>query len=307
MVVEASQGQYLASYDAHVEAVKQTDIAAQVVGRITQVKIQAGDKVSQGQLLLQIEGEHAAQEAAAMKAQVAATEAQLVALRKEYRRQQALREKNYISQAAIERTEAQLKATQAQLKAQQAQASAANAQSGFFTIYAPYDAVIIDVPATQGQMTMPGMPLLSLYDPDALRVTASVPLSMLPAEVSTDTVNILQNGKLLSVAQVQQLPTADPYTHSVRLRAELATTNAMPGEQVKVLLPGADSQARVFIPENAVLKRAELYGVYVMSQQQRPLLRQVRLGAQQGEYVEVLSGLTVGETLLLNPSAMGRE
>jgi len=307
MMVEASAEPYRASYDAHVEAVTQTDIAAQVVGRITAVEVQAGDTVSRGQRLLQIEGEYAQQEAAAMEAQVAATEAQLVALREEYRRQQALREKNYISQAAIERTEAQLKATQAQLKAQQAQASAANTQSGFFTIYAPYDAVIIDVPATQGQMTMPGTPLLSLYAPDALRVTASVPVSALPTEITTETIHILQNGKRLPITNVQQLPTADPYTHSVRLRAELEPTEAMPGEQVKVSVAASSGQSRVFIPRQAVVKRAELYGVYVMSQQQRPLLRQVRLGATQDENVEILSGLAVGETLLLNPNTLGKE
>jgi len=307
MVVEASAEPYRASYEAHVEAVTQTDIAAQVAGRITAINVQAGDTVSRGQLLLQIEGEHAQQEAAAMRAQVAATEAQLVALREEYRRQQALREKNYISQAAIERTEAQLKAAQAQLKAQQAQASAAKTQSGFFTIYAPYDAIVIDVPAAQGQMTLPGMPLVSLYDPSALRVTASVPLSALPAEVTTETTHILRNGKPLPIANVQQLPTADPYTHSVRLRAELEQTDAMPGEQVKVSVAASSSQPRVFIPRQAVVKRAELYGVYVMSQQQRPLLRQVRLGATQDENVEILSGLAVGETLLLNPNALGRE
>jgi multidrug resistance efflux pump len=89
---------------------------------------------------------------------------------KEFDRQKLLFEKNYTSQAALERAEAQFKATQAQVSAQLAQAGAARAQSGFFVVRAPYGGVIADVPAMLGDMAMPGRPLLTIYDPASLRV-----------------------------------------------------------------------------------------------------------------------------------------
>src|SRR5699024_12753591 len=53
----------------------------------------------------------------------------------------------------------------------------------------------------------------------------------------------------LPITNVQQLPTADPYTHSVRLRAELEPTEVMPGEQVKVSVTASSGQSRVFRSE----------------------------------------------------------
>ena len=75
----------------------------------------------------------------------------------------------------LERAEAQFKATQAQVSAQLAQAGAARAQSGFFVVKAPYGGVVSEVPVMLGDMAMPGRPLLTIYDPAALRVTAAVP------------------------------------------------------------------------------------------------------------------------------------
>jgi multidrug efflux pump subunit AcrA (membrane-fusion protein) len=115
------------------------------------------------------------QTVAASDALVLSARATLDMATKEFDRQKLLFEKKYTSQAALERAEAQFKATQAQVSAQLAQAGAARAQSGFFVVRAPYGGVVADVPAVLGDMAMPGRPLLTIYDPASLRVTASIP------------------------------------------------------------------------------------------------------------------------------------
>ena len=54
-------------------------------------------------------------------------------------------------------------------------AGAARTQSGFYVVKAPYDGVVADVAVVLGDMAMPGRPLLTLYDPAALRVSVAVP------------------------------------------------------------------------------------------------------------------------------------
>jgi hypothetical protein len=55
-----------------------------------------------------------------------------------------------------------------------------------------------------------------------------------------------------------------------------------------------------------VVQRAELKAVYVLDQAGKPLLRQVRLGPTQGDLVEILAGLAVGERVALEPQAAAR-
>ncbi len=54
------------------------------------------------------------------------------------------------------------------------------------------------------------------------------------------------------------------------------------------------------------MPRAELTGVYVLGDDGRALLRQVRLGRAQGDTVEVLAGVSAGERVVLDPQAAAR-
>ncbi len=152
-------------------------VAAQVAGagrpRWTS---KAATVVKAGQVLLRIDARAADQTAAASDAQVRAARASLDVATKDFERQKQLFEKNYISQAALERAESQFKATQAQAAAQLAQAGAARTQSGLLSwCRRRMPAWSSEVPVALGDMAMPGRPLLTLYDPAALRVTAAVP------------------------------------------------------------------------------------------------------------------------------------
>jgi hypothetical protein len=56
----------------------------------------------------------------------------------------------------------------------------------------------------------------------------------------------------------------------------------------------------------AVVRRAEMTGLYVLDPNGRPVLRQVRLGRTAGEQVEVLAGLMPGERVATDPQAAAR-
>ena len=94
---------------------------------------------------------------------------------REFERQQQLFAQGYISQAALDRADAHFKTAQAEASAQLANAGAARTQSDFYVVKAPYGGVVANVSVVLGDMAMPGRPLLTLYDPTALRVTAAIP------------------------------------------------------------------------------------------------------------------------------------
>jgi multidrug efflux pump subunit AcrA (membrane-fusion protein) len=171
----ASTGAGTLSFDGVVEAVRQTGIAAQVSGAVVQLDVKAGDRVRAGQLLLRIDARAADQASLASDAQVRAAQAAQDVATKEYERQQQLHAQRFISAAALDRARAEYQAALAQAQAQAAQAGAARTVSGLHIVRAPYAGVVSDVAVTLGDMALPGRPLLTLYDPQALRVSAAVP------------------------------------------------------------------------------------------------------------------------------------
>jgi len=307
--VGAAAGARASGYDGVVEAVRLTIVSAQVPGAVVALQVKAGDRVKAGQVLLRLDSRAAEQQAGAAAAQLRAARAAQEAAAREFERQKLLFQKNYIGQAALDRAEAQYKSTQAQAEAQVAAADAARTESGFYVIRAPYEGVVSDVAAVLGDMAMPGKPLLTVYDPAALRVTAAVPQTAAPRPGSALQAE-LPGSVPARVAPVrwQLLPAVDPSTHTQQLRLDLPPgTAATPGMFARAWVPGdAGSDSRLSVPMRAVMRRAELTGVYVIGVDGRPLLRQVRLGPVAGDQVEVLAGLEAGERVALDPQAAAR-
>jgi len=307
--VAADTGARAAGYDGVVEAVRQTVVSAQVPGAVVALQVKAGDRVRADQVLLRLDARAAEQQAGAAAAQLRAARAAQEAATKEFERQKLLFQKNYIGQAALERAEAQYKSAQAQAEAQVAAANAARTESGFYVVKAPYDGVVADVAVVLGEMAMPGRPLLTLYDPSALRVTAAVPQTAAPRPGSVVQAEVPGTAPArVTPVRWQLLPAVDPATHTMQLRLDLPPgTPAAPGMFARAWVPGdAGTGQRLSVPLRAVMRRAELTGVYVIGTDGRPLLRQVRLGPVSGDQVEVLAGLEAGERVALDPQAAAR-
>lgn len=313
VAVAPAGGAQATGYDGVVEAVRQTVVAAQVPGAVVALSVQAGDRVKAGQVLLRLDARAADQQAGAAAAQVQAARAAEDAATREFERQKQLFQKQYISQAALDRAEAQFKSAQAQAAAQRAAAGAARTESGFYVVKAPYDGVISQVSVVLGDMAMPGRPLLTLHDPARLRVSAAVPQTaaarLAPSSPGLQVELAGSGAGRIAPARWQLLPALDPATHTAVLRLELPEgTAAVPGQFARAWLPGAApaGSARVSVPVQAVVRRAELTAVYVLGAEGRPLLRQVRLGPADGDRVEVLAGLAAGERVVLDPQAAAR-
>lgn len=311
--VQSTTATQLAAYDGVVEAVRQTVMAAQVQGAVVELGVKAGDRVQAGQVLMRLDARAAQQSAAASEAQVQAARAAQDVATREFTRQKTLYAQHFISQAALDQAEAQYRATQAQLNAQIAQAQASHTQSGFFVVRAPYAGVVAEVPVSLGDMALPGRPLLTLYDPSSLRVAVNLPQSAaaaLPAAAAQAAKLQLPSlppaQQWLAPATLTVLPAADASTHTrlVWLALPAAVEGLAPGTFARAWLPMPEAgTGRMSVPARAVVRRGELTGLYVVDAEGRAQLRQVRLGVQSAETVEVLSGVSAGERIALDPVA----
>jgi RND family efflux transporter MFP subunit len=310
-VAKSNAAQFV-TVEGSIEAVKSSLLAPQVSGSITVLNVKAGDQVKAGQILARIDTRIANQQAVANQAQVAAARAQLSAARQEYDRKKRLHEKQYISQAALERAESDYKTAEAQTKAELAQTGMANVQSGLHTVTAPYAGIVAEVMTEQGDMAMPGKPLLALYDPKEMRAVVNVPQSQIASIKAGGNIMVIipaaaEAERSVTVSKVTVLPTADAVTNSVKVRLQLPQnlSSVSPGMFARAQLPTTSDklQNQIYIPSQAVIKRSELMAVYVVNAQGDPQLRQVRVGRKQGDNVEILAGLLAGEKLALDPIA----
>lgn len=281
--------------EAVVEAVKQATLAAQVAGRVTEVYVDAGQAVKKGDLLMRIDAREAAEAAAGASAQ-------LINAQANYERLKNLRQQNFISAAALDKAKADFEAAQA-MRGQ------ASVGVGHATVSAPISGIVAQRLTELGEMASPGKPLLSIYDPNGLRVTASIAQYRLPQmrTVKQARVEFPELGKWVDATAVLLLPTADAATHVSQVRVTLPDGIR---DGVRDIIPGMFARVhfvigranKMTVPQASLVRRGEVAAVYVQSEQGGLALRQLRLGDPLGGgEIEVLAGLQAGERVVLDP------
>jgi RND family efflux transporter MFP subunit len=277
-----------------VEAVQQATVGAQVAGRVVEVRVDAGQVVKKGQLLMRIDAREADEAARA-------AEAQYVNARLNYERHKSLKEQKFVSQAAVDKAKADFDAAAANR-------SASTASQSHAAIVAPINGIVARRLIELGDMATPGKPLFLIYEPGSLRVTASVPQYRLAEmrSVRKARVEFPELGHWVEATAVTVLPTADASTHVSQVRVGLpAVPEATPGMFARVHFVVGQVE-KLTVPAAAVLRRGEVAAVYVQLPDGRLSLRQLRLGEAVGQgEIEVLAGLVAGDKVVTDPVKAG--
>lgn len=307
--VDYREADRIYSTDAVVEAVRQSTIAARVMGRIVELRVDVGDVVKAGQVVARIDPREASEVLASNQAQVAQAQANLENARLARDRARALAEQNFVSKASVDQAEAQYKAALAQLKAAQATAGQAVVSKGYTTVVAPYSGVVSARHVELGEMASPGKPLFTTFDPKDMRVIAEVPQTYVGdvKKFSKVRVEIPTQNKTVEVKDIVAVPSADPRTHSTRFRLFLARNDngVYPGVYARAHFTVGQAR-KLVLPAQAVVRRSEVSGVLVVGESGKASFRQVRLGEAAGEgLIEVLAGVAAGERVALNPIKAG--
>jgi RND family efflux transporter MFP subunit len=295
LVLQSREVELTYPAESVVEAVRQATVAAQVAGRIVDMRTDAGRRVQAGEVLMKIDAREATEGVAGAQAQLAQAQAN-------YDRTKKLFEKKFISGAALDKAEADLKS-----------ARAARGQAGaglsYATVTAPISGVVAQRLVELGEMAALGKPLLTVFDPKSLRVIASLPQYKL-AELrgaAKAKVEFPETGKWIAAVRVELLPALDARSHTVTARIYLPddAEGIMPGMAARVHFV-AGRAMKLTLPPAAVVRRGEVSAVYVVDAQGAPHLRQVRLGeAVAGGELEVMAGLATGDKVSLEPVKSG--
>lgn len=173
---------------------------------------------------------------------------------------------------------------------------------------APFDGIVISKMVEVGDTVQPGMPLITYAFTDYLRIDAQIPVR-LAAGLSEGMIvpaRLDVGGGQVDAKVAQVFPVADPKLHTVRVKFDLPyNTPGGPGMYAEVTVPDASIPSRTSqaVPSAALIWRGSLPSIFVL-EDGKPSLRLVRVGYPLPDgRISVVSGLTGGEQVILNPPA----
>lgn len=333
VVVEAvpvASGQWPAGYEATgtVRARTSAAISAKVMGYVREVRAQIGDHVREGQVLVvldsqDLEAGYRQAEAASQEVRdaipevdnaVAAAKAQLDLAKVTFSRMQDLFSKKSISNQEYDESTAKLKAAQAsyemtlakrtQIKSKIAQVDqarrAAQIMRGYAEIRAPFSGVITNKTVDPGVLATPGAPLLMLERDGSFRLEVPVEESRLPSiRVGQPvTVSLDALDKTLPARVSEIVPSVDAASRSYIVKLDLPNLpNLRSGIFGRAMFPLGTRQV-ITVPAASVVQRGQLQSVLVV-EDGVARTRLVTTGQKSNNDVEVLSGLTPGEKVIV--------
>ena len=305
LVVPAGDAAGGRAWDGLVQAVRQATLAAQTGGRVAEVLHDVGDRVGEGDVLVRLTAVEQQAGVDAARAQLRAAEAAASEAEGNYRRHAELSQAQYVSRAQLEQVRAMRDSAVAARDAARAQLANVGQQAAYTVVRAPWAGVVAVRAVEPGESVGIGQPLMTVFAPGALRIEVSVPQSDAETIRASPAATIrFDDGRSVDAAGVTVFPAADAASHAVRVRVDLPALDPAPapGSTAKVAFTAVAGAAFPRIPAAAVARRGEVSAVYVLADGHLSL-RQLRLGGRAGEDIDVIAGLTPGETIAADPVA----
>jgi multidrug efflux pump subunit AcrA (membrane-fusion protein) len=318
-------------------------LTPKVTGYLDALYVKAGDTFKKGDLLARITSrelvdkknyaESAVKEArngeiqAALGRKMAASqlkqaEAGYALAEKTYRRFSNLLKTESVSKQEFDEVEAKYKAaleavklaqqnvklaaeklTQVRIKKQQAVAMLDEVKTylGYTELRAPFDGVVLQKLMDIGNLAAPGQPVLKIGSHENViyaYVNGSVIRNVKAGQEAT--VEIPSVSQTFSATVLDVDPNIDPATRNFRVKLS-GNGDLVPGMYASVQL-GEGSEETVVIPRSAVLERGELSLVFV-DENSRAEMRIVKTGRSFKDTIEILSGLTPGEKIIVDKAS----
>jgi len=290
-------------------------VSAKIMGEVTGIKVKPGDAVRKGDILLTINAPDV--NARAEVAKEAFNEAQRGAdiaeenkglMEKTFERFRKLYEEKALTGQEFDEVKAKkevavLEYERAQKALDRAEAGLQEAEAfkGYTVVRSPLNGVVAEKSIDIGNMALPGAPLILIEEP-VYRVEAAVDEKLLSSIhpgtqilVSIDSITMNTTGRVAEI--VRQI---DPLTRTFTVKIDLNETSRSlrGGIYAKVRIP-IDKKRGLFIPRDAVITRGDLSGVYAVNEDGIVTLRFVKTGKSSEGKIEVLSGLSEGEKIIV--------
>ena len=292
--------------DGTVEAVNQATVSAQTSGRVVEILYDVNDVVPAGAVIIRLKGTE--QRAGLQGATAGLTEARArnAEAATTYQRIADLFQRHVVSKAQFDQATANRDAAAARLAAAEAGLTTAREGVGYTEIRSPYGGVVTKRLVEVGETVNPGTPLMAGLSLRDLRVNTNVPQSIVMQVRKLEQAAIYVNDRRIEASKITIYPEAATPSSTFRARLDLppGSLDLAPGMFVRVGLVIGEAD-RLLIPSSALVERSEVTAVYVIDSHGQASLRYVRPGHRIGDKLEILSGLSAGERIALNPTAAG--
>lgn len=327
------------SLPGNVSAIGETPIYARAEGYIKSRKVDIGDVVKKGDLLVEIDSPELDQQLRNSRArleQLRAASAQVRAAIEQAKATAKLAEVNFnrsrllvadgiVAKADLDEKTAMFDARKADVKAQEANLLAAEeairaqtAEVGrieqlteFKRVTAPWDGIITQRNCAVGNLITPsaiaaGRDLFRLSDISKLRVFVNVPQSSInDIKVGQSAqVRVPELGKTLTGSIIRSSNALE--NQSRTLLAEVNVVNQgrtlLPGMYVQVGIATISPRRLILVPGDTIVTRSEGIFVAVVDKSNKVSFRKIEVGRDFGTEIEAVSGLAEGDQVVVNPS-----
>ena len=315
------------------------DLHAKVAGYIRTINVDIGDHVHKGQVLAVLEipelvaevdeaqasVHHAEEEIQRAHSDVSRAEADSVALHANADRlintakarpgliaEQELDDataKDRASQAQVDAAKSALAAAKQQLAVAQANQQHYSALSDYAKITAPYDGVVTWRFSDTGSLvqagtsTNSGLPVVTLAQIDVLRLRIPVPESLTSKVRIGDSadVRVQATGEHFTGKVTRFTDSLDSSTRTMQVEIDVPNPHyhLQPGMYAEVHLSANSIPNALTIPIQAVKRSEDGASVLVVDAQNRVESRAIQIGVESSNNVEILSGLTQGEQVVV--------
>lgn len=290
------------AYPGEIRAREESPLSFRVGGSLVRRHVDAGESVTKGQLLAELDGADYALQATAAQAQYAAADADLVRARDEQKRFATLAGQQLVSRSALDAQNAAFKAAQAQANAARANLDVARNQRAYAQLKAPEDGVVASRQAEAGQVVAAGQTIYTLAAAGAREVAIALPEGVVGQFKVGQAVEVElwnQPGKRWPGSVREIAAAADPQarTYAARVALEADAINAVElGQSARVYAQAAPLTG-LSVPLAAVLKGSDgKPSVYVVNPADGRLqARAVTVGAYGVQSVPIRSGLNAGD------------
>jgi membrane fusion protein (multidrug efflux system) len=287
-----------------LEPDREADVRSEVIGTVLQAAVEPGQQVSKGTLLVRIQADVLRENVLSGQSALRTAEAGLAVATRNRERAERLSEAGALAERELESARWDVMNAEAAVADAKARLSNAERQLGNTEIRAPFNGIVSARPADVGDVVQLGTSLVTVVDPGSLRLEATVPAERLKEIRVGAPVNFTVNGFAgqLFRGQVERInPSVDPPTRQVRIYVRIpnAGRSLVSGLFAEGRI-AAETRTGVVVPKAAVDSRG-LRPVVTLLKSGRIHKVEVELGLEDTatERVEVLSGIAVGDTVVL--------
>lgn len=271
-------------------------------GRVTNVYVDAGDWVKQGQIMASIDRSVQIQQAAGLEASVGVSRADLNLAQANLDRAAQLVDRGFISKADIDRLTATRDSAAARLRVSQAQLNETRARNNRLNVVAPKAGFVLERNVEPGQTVTQGSGTLFLLAQDGeMELQARLgesDLANISVGISTQ-VTPVGTDKVLTGQVWQISPIIDPQSRQGIARISLGYDSALrPGGFASARIQSGTSEVAI-LPESALQNDSKGSFVYIVGPDNKAVRRDVVVGSVSEAGLSITSGLTGNEKVVL--------